>query len=705
MRKQLLPIFFFISTIFTATAQLPDAKRYPKPAERLKAVNAFCSKMLQTERYDSLLMAAKIGYDISRTGKDAGENSVLCYYIGAGYGSLAKTDSSIYYYKLSEQYGTHTGMPERVINAQARVLEQAPRNSELKREYFAKLEQAFNKYKNQNKLTSEIAGILAVVYNDETQFENSLKYHFLDLAAEQRLKDSTGVGTTLVNIGNTYIQMGNHEKALQYLKESLPYLNNYKRGQMMAYYNIAANYMDLSKTDAAIANFQKSNNIAKSVNDTAAMYSIQQKLGMAYTEKKQYAKAEAMLVPSTKYAEQINDLPTMSDGYQALGDLYFGKKDYPLATMWLLKALQVSKKANMKERAAEIYQILAKVEAGAGNFAKAYQYQMQYALVKDTLTKESTKKNLVELDTKFQTEKKQQQINLLNQKGKTQAAELESQRRTRYLLIGGLIAVMVIVGLMVRGYRVKQSANLALAGKNIELEEKNHTLNMLNEQLDEANQSKAKLFGILSHDLRAPVGSLFQFLSLQKNSAGKLSETQKLQHNERIIASAENLMGSMEDLLIWSKSQMESFAPQLQEVTTVELVDETMELHANFAKTKQINMVKDSVADVVIKTDLNFLKIVLRNITSNGIKFTPAGGTLTFKAEEADNAVIFSIADTGPGISEAQLKSLFEWSSIRSDSSGMGLRLAKEFTERLGGKIRVESEVGKGTIFFVEIET
>ncbi len=703
MQKQLLFIVFLILLNTLAHAQLPDLKRYPKQVDKIRAAKTFCSKMLKIERYDSLLMGAKMGYNISRTTKDDGINSVFCYYIGAGYGSIAKDDSAIFYYKLSEQYGMHTDIAERVVNAQSKILEVAPRNSALKLEYFNKLEQSYKKYQNDDKIAGEIASNLANVYNDENQYENSLKYHFLELRYVQKLKDSTAIGTSLVNIGNTYIQMSNDEKALEYLNESIPYLNDYRRGQMMAYYNIAACYMDLNKTDAAISNFQKSNNIAKKVNDTVAMYSIEQKLGTAYTAKKQYAKAEEMLGPSTKYAEKIKDGTMMSDGYQALGELYSAQKRSPEAIVWLSKALAISKKNKMMERVAQIYSSMAIAEANSGNFQKAYEYHNSFALYKDTLTKESNKKAVAELETKFQTEKKQQQIKLLSQKEKTQAAELESQRRTKYFLLGGLIAVVIIVGLMIRGYRLKQNANLALAGKNVELEEKNQALNILNEKLDEANRSKTKLFSILSHDLRAPVGSLFQFLNLQKNHTNKLNEEQKQKHNEKIIHSAENLMDSMEDLLIWSKSQMDTFTLKVETTTAEEIVNEVIELHENFAKSKHIKLKKEHIENLTIVADLNFLKIVLRNITSNGIKFTPNEGNIIFSADKTNNEINFRISDDGIGMTDAQINNLFEWNSIRSDSSGMGLRLAKEFTERLGGNIKVTSIAGKGTCFTISI--
>ena len=154
---------------------------------------------------------------------------------------------------------------------------------------------------------------------------------------------------------------------------------------------------------------------------------------------------------------------------------------------------------------------------------------------------------------------------------------------------------------------------------------------------------------------------------------------------------------------MWSKSQMDTFSLRIEEANAEDIIDDTISLHTNFANDKNISLRKLSIAPVIIKTDLNFLKIVLRNIISNGIKFTKEGGSITFSVDAQNDHTVFRINDTGIGMNETHLTHLFEWNSIRSDTSGMGLRLAKEFTERLGGTINVASVPGEGTCFTVTI--
>lgn len=705
MKRYLLVFISLVLISAMASAQLPDLKRYSTNEKKLEAISKFCSKMLNNERYDSLLLASRMGLKISLAMHNDTTTSIYYYYIGAGFASKANVDSSLHYYQLSESYGARTGIPDRVINPQARILEtlDGTPNTVLTEQYVAKLEAQLKKYQTTPRIVEAISSVLATAYTNRSQYEKALTYHFSALKEQQKTKDSTSIGTTYTNIGNVYILLGNFQKSLQYLTDALPYLEQYQAGKMICYFNIASCYLNLNKPVAAVQNLKRSLAIAKSFNNDDAIYSIEAKLGMAYLPQKQYQQAETSFMGAIKHAERVKDVYLMSDAYLGMGQVSAAKNNYAVAVNWFNKSLAVATANKMTEREAEVYNSLANAASAAKKFDKAYEYHVKYMVAKDSLAKEVSKKNISQLETQFQTEKKVQQIKLLDQKQKAQSLELQSQRRTKYFLIIAIVFVLIIIGLTLRSYRIKQNANLALADKNKALGELNTELQTVNAQLDEANRSKAKLFGILSHDLRAPVSSLFQFLNLQKNYAGKLNEQQAQKHNINIISSAETLMESMEDLLMWSKSQMDTFSLTIEEANAEDIIDDTISLHTNFANDKNISLKKLGIAPVIIKTDLNFLKIVLRNIISNGIKFTKEGGSITFGVGAQGDQTVFNINDTGIGMNQTHLTHLFEWNSIRSDTSGMGLRLAKEFTERLGGTIHVASVPGEGTCFTVTI--
>jgi len=112
---------------------------------------------------------------------------------------------------------------------------------------------------------------------------------------------------------------------------------------------------------------------------------------------------------------------------------------------------------------------------------------------------------------------------------------------------------------------------------------------------------------------------------------------------------------------------------------------------------------REGQTDFLFHTDPNFIKVILRNLVGNAIKFTPTGGVITLSGIKEKDYILLRVKDTGAGISGADLGNIFEWSSIRSDSSGLGLKLARDFAEKLGGRLSVQSEPGKGSEFIVTL--
>ena len=324
-----------------------------------------------------------------------------------------------------------------------------------------------------------------------------------------------------------------------------------------------------------------------------------------------------------------------------------------------------------------------------GNYQKAYAYSLGEMDLKDTIYKYQSVKNYEEMHAKYQYDKDQQDILLLQQNNQIAHIEVNNQRRTKYFLMTGIILVLLLGMILYRDYRIKQKTN--------------STLNELNDKLTEANRSKTKLLSIISHDLRSPISSLFGFLQLQKEKSPKLEERNKELYNQKIIQSAQHLLDAMEDLLIWSKSQMDSFVPSMEVMDPEELFNEIVQLNEPFAVNKNISLQQKIVPGLKFSTDPNFVRIILRNLMSNAIKFTPPGGRIVLSGNRQGDHIILSVVDNGPGISASHLAGIFDWNSIRSDSSGLGLRLAKEFAEKLGGKLEVRSELQAGTEFTVSL--
>jgi two-component system sensor histidine kinase/response regulator len=238
------------------------------------------------------------------------------------------------------------------------------------------------------------------------------------------------------------------------------------------------------------------------------------------------------------------------------------------------------------------------------------------------------------------------------------------------------------------------------------LEERNLELRQKNDQLEELNTSNDKFFSIIAHDLKSPLSSFLGFADILE-----MLPTKTQDQVEEIVGqfrtSAKNLFALLENLLTWSRLQrgMVEYLPQALNIK--DFVARNVNLLSPNAAQKQITLHNRVLQDIVVSADLYMLDAVIRNLLSNAIKFTGAGGAVEISATVAEAMVTVAVADTGMGIPEEKLGKLFRIDAkfkhrgtAGEAGTGLGLILCKEFVEKNGGSIRVESQLGKGATFF-----
>jgi signal transduction histidine kinase len=227
-----------------------------------------------------------------------------------------------------------------------------------------------------------------------------------------------------------------------------------------------------------------------------------------------------------------------------------------------------------------------------------------------------------------------------------------------------------------------------------------------NRQLAESNQFKDRVFSIIGHDMRAPFNSA--------RSLVELMEDDLLTAEERRIALKELRAGidvslqTLDNLLGWASQGY--YGSVLKTKTLVKhievhsLVERNIQLFHHLATRKDIRFVNEIPTGVEIAADLEQLSFVLRNITSNAIKFSHAGQTITFKAWQDDKTVVVSIHDQGVGMTRDMISALFQITTrfskegtTKEKGTGLGLIFCKEFIESNNGKLWIESEPGRGT--------
>jgi PAS domain S-box-containing protein len=235
------------------------------------------------------------------------------------------------------------------------------------------------------------------------------------------------------------------------------------------------------------------------------------------------------------------------------------------------------------------------------------------------------------------------------------------------------------------------------------------------DELAELNAEKDKFFSIISHDLKNPFNSLLGFSELLHDDFDTLDETTKKEFAGHIYVGAQNTYKLLENLLAWSTAQSGKIEFNPSPMTINALVAENLKLLDQMARAKNIQLQSDLKNDYFIITDHDLVNTVIRNLLSNAIKFTPKDGQVTISANlvsgiEPNEFLEISVKDTGLGIAPENLEKLFKIGKSHSTSgtegesgTGLGLMLCKEFVEKSGGKIWVESVVGKGSTFYFSL--
>lgn len=213
------------------------------------------------------------------------------------------------------------------------------------------------------------------------------------------------------------------------------------------------------------------------------------------------------------------------------------------------------------------------------------------------------------------------------------------------------------------------------------------------------------LMSILSHDLRTPLMNVQNYLELLNEHELDSSERQVLE--KTLLKSTNNAMDMLSNLLYWSKSQMEGPNVQLKPLKLFEALHSTLEMEQAQALKKDITLSYTLAAELTVMADADMLQLVVRNLISNAVKFTPQGGQVHIDAEMILAECKITVNDNGVGIPQTQQKKIF---SIKSEPAygtdnergfGLGLVLCKEFTERQGGRIGFKSNPGQGSSFFI----
>lgn len=423
-------------------------------------------------------------------------------------------------------------------------------------------------------------------------------------------------------------------------------------------------------------------------------------IGELYLLMKNHDRALANHVAALEIRQALKDSRGLAESYNNVGVLYFQQKNFQRAIANLDLALKAGRDAQVQEQVLKSNDYLSQCYKELKEFKKALEYREAYLSILDFIQREKDEHALVEAQTRYDLEQKESAIDQLETIQAQREAQIEAQVKLRnfLFLIIGLGAIIVV--LIFYFYILNRRSNKRLKAAN-------ELVQQQNEELQELNATKDKFFSIIGHDLKGPLNSLTSFSGLLINHTDSLTKDEIKMLAKDLDKSLKNLFALLENLLEWSRAQTGSIEFKPEPFDLNALLEENKVLLNTQALNKKIVIEHADLNPLPIKAHKHSVNTVVRNLISNAIKFTPESGTVKISAQAGKDEVLVSVEDTGVGIPASVIEKLFRIDTKHSTKgtadekgTGLGLILCKEFIEKNGGTIGVQSVEGKGSTFY-----
>ncbi|MEO7215708.1 ATP-binding protein [Mucilaginibacter sp.] len=506
------------------------------------------------------------------------------------------------------------------------------------------------------------------------------------------IKKKLDQGAKLAMVAEIYLYLKQPEKALQYLDEARPTLGLSVIYDVGAYGKFVRTYSQLNDQKNALKYYNKLHEAAgKTPGKWSELVSSNLEMANLALKHKDFKQAKTFIDKADKQAKLGTNNDMIVSAVSILYGDYYMQLDNILTAEKYYKMAEYGSMHFNKEQYADLLQKLTDAEMKVGKAADAASYFKKYITIADSLNQRKISLNLAEMEAVFQNGMKQKQIGSLNKENNIKSLQLKQEITTRWMLVGLATLLLIALTAIYLNYRNKQKANMLLDQKNGELD-------TLNAQLTGANQTKAKLFSIISHDLRSPISQLFTFLKLQQVTPDAITPDQKDLHQKKLMQSSSDLLETMEDLLLWSKSQMDNFELDIDNIDINDLFNEATLMVKGQAADKQLEIKKGDIGFLQLKSDQNLLVIILRNLLQNAINNAYTNTVIILTAGKTVNGKFYlSVTNQADVIPIERIEELINTVNIKSKSSGYGLLIVKELLQKLNANLNISS-TAEGTI-------
>ena len=697
LKHLLLTLIFLILLHFSpklfAQSQPPELSKFPVYKERIAAWASFCDSLRLNPaiNYLKLQTAGLKGLQLTKP-EDLENRSRFFTFTALGYYYQSNFDSAEYFFYQSlyaAQKGHNTKQITRACVALIPVTFQLQQVAKM--DSCKNILQSIVDSTRDHSILQDGFYALGSYYQYKSYYTTAQDYFIRSIELREKEVDTTREPKKKFDfaiqcdmLSKLYLNTGMADKSLSTLR----------RGQRFA--AVSPNVSN-RLTSSFVEAFATSGNIDSALYydrrlETAVgnpltfpseIVSSDLNIAIYYLDKRQYDQVLPYIAKADSVATRIQ-APLLTFQVQMIRGRYLEETGKYQASIPQLKSSMAVARQMNKELYGNDLKYMASAQEGAGNTGASLQYYKEYVQVTDSLNKEKISRTFADLETHYRTNEKEQRIASLDKENRLDLLELENASRTRLLLVLGLVALGIISLLLYFIYRNKEKLSRVLR-------ERNDQLDILNHDLAEANETKARLFGIIGHDLRGPVGKIVRLLQLQKERPELFSKDEREHHEQRLKKASEHVLETMEDLLLWSKSQMRHFTPEFSPIQVAPILQKEIALLQEHLEDDKLSIVNQVPASLIWDTDDNFLAVIVRNLLQNAVRHSDSDKLIyiTCTSQELCITNPTSTAD------EATMNSRLNHSRVDSSASGLGLQIANDLAGRIHARLFFRGEDGR----------
>ncbi|SFT84635.1 Signal transduction histidine kinase [Algoriphagus locisalis] len=475
--------------------------------------------------------------------------------------------------------------------------------------------------------------------------------------------------------------------------------------------NVAENFLKLNELDSALFYTSKASEANRTAGSPYLLSFSNRIIGDVYFARNQLDSAEIIYEKALENGVNQGISTIEASLSYRLGNTYLLNGKQENAKEVLLKGIEVSIYHGLIDELSKNHKYLAEYYRQTGDYQLAYEQQSKFVALNDSMVNKSSRDRLALMQGMFQDDLEQSEMDLLLAQNENQATRLALNRKIIFLVSTGSILILgLMIWLFYLNRKIKKS-NADLLMQKQKIHKQNEDLEVKSHQLQKINQTKNKLFSIIGHDLRGPVGQVKSIVDSLISGHLTQEEFDELIHHLKV--DVDSVYFALNNTLKWSLAQMEGFKLQKVNFNLTQLVDENIKLITPKLREKSLEIEYISAfTDVQVYADRDLMEVVVRNILNNAVKYSSPDSSIQFSIVMDNELITWCVQDYGLGMDEEQISAILSPDYVISDSklgtkkekgSGLGLQICKEFTRMNGGEIFITSQKGHGTQVCVKI--